>query len=112
VGGVRGQRQSRGIQADGHHQIETEEGEVGQVVARERFVLQVGVDEPQTPEAGFAGAQALEIGKEDRPGVPDDDGLDLPLPVDEDPDLPAGIVREFREIACQLSTWWGGILRR
>ena len=82
--------------------VETQQHQVGEVVARERLVLQVRVDEPQAAQAGLARAGAADVGQLDLPRVSDDDVLDFAAPVEQDPNLPARLSRDFRQVARQL----------
>ena len=55
--------------ADGGHQVQPEQREVGQVVAGERLGLEVGVHQPQAAEAHLAGAGAADVGELELVGV-------------------------------------------
>ena len=72
------------------------------VVARERLAVQVRVHEPQAAEAALAGAAAADVGQLELARVADDDRLDVALAVEEDADLPVGLVRDLGEVARQL----------
>src|SRR5207253_11042331 len=39
-----------GAHAEGRDQVQTQEGQIGQVVLTQRFVAQMGMDEPNAPE--------------------------------------------------------------
>ena len=49
----------------GRHQVEPEENEVRQVVAGQRFVSEVGVDEPQSTQPPPRNPLALQVGQFD-----------------------------------------------
>ena len=102
VRGVGRERKPLGVQADHHHEVETQEGQVGEVVPSQGLVTEVRVDEAQAAKARLAGAQTLEVGEEDRPCVPHHDVLDLSLAVREDADLAARLAGELSEVARQL----------
>ncbi len=90
------------IEPDSRNEIEPEEREVGQVIARQGLVLKMGVDEAETAETRFAGAQPPELRKEDGACVSDDDVLDMTLSIDESANLTAGLVADLAEVARQL----------
>lgn len=62
----------------------------------------MGVDEAETAEARFAGAQPPELRKENRACVSDDDVLDLTLSIDKGAYLTADLMADFAEVARQL----------
>jgi hypothetical protein len=72
-------REALAVQADGHHEIQPQEREVGEIIPRQGFVAKVRVNEAKAAEARFAGTQALEVGEEYGLGVPHDHVLDLPF---------------------------------
>ena len=82
-----------GLETNRRHQIQAQQRQVDEIVARQRLVAQVGVHEPQTPEAPAPGPQAADLGEVDPRGVADEDVLDLAAPVDQDPDLSLDLAR-------------------
>jgi len=52
---------TRGIDRDRCDRVEPEQREIGEIVARERLVAQVGVDEPEATEPALAAAQTTDI---------------------------------------------------
>ena len=52
-----------GLHADGRHQVQPQQRQVDQVVARQRLVAQVGVHQAQAAEAAAAGADAADLGQ-------------------------------------------------
>lgn len=100
------------LDADGGDEVETEEGEVGEVVLRERLAAEVGVDEPETAKPTARGAKAADVGKDEPRRVPDDDVLNLAAPVDEDADLARYLRRDLAEEGRELGpTTSAGITR-
>ena len=87
---------------DGRHQVEPEQGQVGEVVARERLAVQVGVHQAQTAEPALAGAGAAHIRELQLAGVADHHRLHVPLAIEEDADLPVGLERHLGEVPGEL----------
>ncbi len=87
---------------DGRHQVEPQEREVGQVVPRERFAVQVRVHQAQAAQPDLAGARAPDVGQREARGVADDDLRDVPLAVEEDADLPVRFSGELGEVPGEL----------
>ncbi len=54
-------RPSVGLEADRRHQVQSQERQVDEIVARQRLVAQVGVHEAQAPEAPAPGPQAADL---------------------------------------------------
>jgi hypothetical protein len=90
------------IDANRHHRVETQELQVGEVVAREGLVVQVGVNAPKSPEASRTSAHALEVGKLDPERIPDGHVLDVTRPVDQRADLSADLEGDLRELPGEL----------
>ena len=65
--------------SDGRHQVQTQERQVDQVVAREDLVAQVGVHQTQATEAAIPGPQPANLWQHDARGVAHEDLLDLAL---------------------------------
>jgi len=86
----------------GGHEVEAQERQVREVVLRERLALQMGVDAVQPLEPPFAAAVAAEVGDDDLLVVPDDGKADLPLAVDNNPDLASDFPGELGEVAGEL----------
>ena len=84
------------------HGVQPQEHEVGEVVAGERLVLEVRVDEAQAAQAGMAGAGAADVRQGELPRVSHDDVLHLAAPVEQDAQLPPRFPRQFGEMARQL----------
>src|SRR3569623_1308700 len=83
--------------------VEPEQLEVGHVVARERLVTKVRVDEPETAEPAGASADTTEIGQRDLRGVADHHVLDRAAPIDEDVDLAMKLRCLLRELLRELA---------
>ena len=76
--------------------VEAEADQVDEVVAGERLVEEVGVDEPEGAEAAGGGAEAADVREHQLGGVADDDVVDLARAMHEGADLPALKGRNFR----------------
>ena len=85
-----------GQHADRRHQVQPQQRQVDEVVARQRLVAQVGVHQAQAAEAAAAGADAADLGQVDARGVADEDVLDLAAPADQDADLALDLARDAR----------------
>jgi hypothetical protein len=88
--------------ADGGHQVEPQEGQVDQVVAAQRLVAQVGVDQPQAAEAAASSAQASHLGEHDARGVSDEHVLDVAAPGDQHPHLTLDLARHAAQVCAEL----------
>ncbi len=84
------------------HRVETQERQVGVVVAGERFAAQVGVHEPQPAQAVRTGAGAPDVGEGELAGVADHHPLHVPLAVEEHADLAVRLPGDLGEVARQL----------
>ncbi len=76
-----------GIDRDRGDRIEPEQLQISHVVAGERLVAEVRVDEPKAAEPTLPAADATEIGEHDLRGVADHDVLDRAAAIDENADL-------------------------
>ena len=74
---------ARSVDGDRRHRVEAEQREVGHVVARERLVAEVGVDEAEAAKPAGAAADTTEIGERDLRGVADHDVLDRAAAIDQ-----------------------------
>jgi hypothetical protein len=90
------------LNVDGRHEIESQQGEIVQVVLRQLFAAQVRVDAAQATEAISRDALASEVWQLDAFGVADCDVFDVALAINEHADLSAGLVREFGELTREL----------
>ena len=91
-----------GPHADRRHQVQPQQRQVDEVVARQRLVAQVRVHQPQAAEPAAAGADAADLGQVDARGVADEDVLDLAAPPDQDADLPLDLARDAAQVRRQL----------
>ncbi len=87
---------------DGGDEIEPEEREVGQVIPRQGFRLEMGVHEPQSAQASFARASAADVRQIDAAGVSDENRLDLALPGEQDAELAVQLEGQLGEVTRQL----------
>ena len=76
--------------------------EIDEVVARERFAVQVRVHQPQRRETPLGGAQAPDVREDQLGRVAHDDVVDLARAVDERAHLPARLPRRLAERAQEL----------
>ncbi len=90
------------VDSDRSDQIETEQGEVGQVVLGQGFTAQVGVDQAQTAEATGAPAQSADVGQHQLRCIADHDVLDAAPAIDEHADLSMKLGRDLAQVAGQL----------
>jgi len=87
---------------DGADVVEAKQGEVREVVARERLPVEMGVDETKPLEAALAGAELIETGNDDLAVIADDDEVDVALAADQDADLAVGLAGDLAELPGQL----------
>ena len=90
------------LQANRRHQIQPQERQVDEVVARQRLVAEVGVHQAQAAETPPPGPQAADLRQVDARGIPDEDVLDLAPAVDQDADLPFDLARDGPQEGRQL----------
>ena len=86
----------------GRDGVQPQEHEVGEVVAGQRLVLEVGMHQPEAAQARMAGAGAADLRQDELARVAHDHMLDLTPAIDEDAELPANFLRQFGEMARQL----------
>jgi hypothetical protein len=91
-----------GLHADRRHEIEAQQREVDEVVAREGLVAQVRVHEAQAAEAPAAGAEAPDLGQVQAGRVAHEDVLDVAAPPDEEADLPLDLARQLTQVRREL----------
>ncbi|MGB7921796.1 MAG: hypothetical protein WCF57_00995, partial [Pyrinomonadaceae bacterium] len=75
---------------------------VGEVILRQLLAAQVRVHAAQAAKAIRRHARPFQIGQLNPPRIPDHDVFDVAFAVDERADLAARLVREFRQLACEL----------
>ena len=95
-------RAAVGPDADRRDQIEPQQRQVDEIVARQRLAAQVRVHQPQAAEAAAAGADAADLGQVDARRVAHDHVLDLAAPLDQDPDLALDLARDLAQVRRQL----------
>src|SRR5690606_18570118 len=81
------------------HQVQTQECKVSEVVAGQRFALQMRVHTSKPAEAAGGGTGTAEVGHLDALCVADHDILNLALAVKQHADLPAGLMRKLTHLA-------------
>ena len=81
------------------HQVEPEQGKVGQVVLREPFSGKVRVQAAKPAKASLAHAHAFQIGQDYAARVAYDDIFDVAASIDEHAYLPVDFVRSFGHLA-------------
>lgn len=92
--------QSTGQHLDGRHEIETQQGEVGQVLIIQRFVIEVRMHEAHPSET--VAAAPAQFREEETAGIPHQYSLDLAAPIQQQTDLPLDFFRDFGECARQF----------
>jgi len=102
VGPVGASRQPVRKDLDGADEIEAQERQVRQVVVRQLFAVEMGMDEAQAPEARRRGAEAVQRRQDDLPVRSDDDEGDLPPAREENPDLPADFRGKLGQVSRQF----------
>ncbi len=91
-----------GLKANRRHEVQPQERQVDEIVARQRLVAQVGVHEAKAPKAPASGPKAADLREVDPRGVTDEDVLDLAAPVDQDADLSLDLARDGAQEGRQL----------
>ncbi len=87
------------VNIDGGHQIQSQQREVSQVIAREILSAQMRVYAAQAAKAIARHANSLEVGEFDSARVADDHELNVTLAVNQRSNLAACFVREFAELS-------------
>src|SRR4029079_11875557 len=87
---------------DHGHEIETEEGEVVQVVLGERLAAQVSMYEAQPAETAEAAPQAADVGERQAVGIADDDVFDRAVAREKHADLPVDLPGRLGQVAGEL----------
>ena len=93
-----------GVYVDGRHQIESEQGEVCQVVLRERLTAEVRVNAAQSAKASGSHADAFEVGQLDAAIVADHHVLHVTLAINQRSDLSACFVRQLAHLASKFGS--------
>ena len=94
---------TRCIDTDRGDRIEPQQREVGHVVARERLVAQMGMNEPQAAKPAGATADTTEIGQRDLRSIADHDVLDRTAAIDQHTDLAMELGGLQRELLGKLA---------
>ncbi len=85
------------------HRIETQQGQVVEIVGGERFATQVGMHEAQATETPHTSAQATDVGQVQGRGVAHHHIADVTLPPDHHSDLAPELPRDLGQVPGQLS---------
>jgi hypothetical protein len=91
-----------GIGFYGADQVEPEKRQVGEVVPGKLFSVQVGVDQPETLEAGGGRPEAVKAWDHYLSVIADDDVIYLAVAADERPYLPVRLPGEFAKTPCEF----------
>jgi tetrahydromethanopterin S-methyltransferase subunit A len=75
------------IHVNGNHQVESQEGEIGQVVLSQSFASEMGVNAAQSAEAIYCDTNTLEVGKLNASIVTHHDVFNMSAAIDERADL-------------------------
>jgi hypothetical protein len=103
VGGVGQIRQAISADTHGHHHVEPEKREVGEVIIVKRLAIEMSVYKPEAAEpVTGAGIILFEVGQEDRFCVADYDVCDASLAVHEDSYLSSDFARYLGEVSRDL----------
>ena len=95
-------RPAVGPHPDRRHQIQAQQGQVDEIVAGQRLVAQVGVDQPQAAETPPAGADAADLGQVDARRVAHEHVLDLTAAPHQDADLALDLAGYPAEVGREL----------
>jgi len=106
---LRGQRRDMGerrqpvvADADRHHDVEAEQEQVGPVIPRDAFLGEVGVQTAETAESAPTGSEAPPVRQFGRVGVAHHHVLDRASTVDQDSDLPPGVMADLGQLPREL----------
>ena len=102
VGRVNEPREAVLSHREPRHEVQPEQDQIGEIVAGERFVRQMGVDEAQSPEPPAGDPLPLEVRKLDPVSVPDADPGHRPAAVHQYADLTANGPRYPGELPGEL----------
>ena len=91
------------LHPDGRHQIEPQQRKVHQIVAGQRLVAQMCVNQTQATKATAARAQPSDLGQCQARRITDEHVLDLPTSADENPHLSINLVRNAAQVDAQLT---------
>ncbi len=97
-----GRRARRRVETDRGDQVEPQPRQVDDVIAGQRLIAQMRVDQAQTAKSSRAPTQTADVGEQELRRVTDDDVVDVPRAIDEHSDLPTGRVRDLRERTGEL----------
>jgi hypothetical protein len=90
---------------DRRDKVEPEEGEVGKVILVQRFILEMRMDEPESPERFFPERIIRKVGDEDSLGIPDNNVVNFPGSFDEEADLAAYLRGDLSNIAGEFRSY-------
>ena len=102
MGTVDHARQAIGLDFDGHHHIQAQNGKVVEVILVERLGAQMGMDAAQSLEATDALTDTLQWRDLEAPGIAHHDRFDAAMAADQKPNLTFDFTRELGEVARQL----------
>ena len=92
------------LMQQGRDQVETEHREVGEIVVGDEFPMQVGVDEPQAPQASFPEWIIGQLRDEDAPFIANYHIFNFAEPVRQNSNLPPDIPGEIGQLAGQVES--------
>ncbi len=95
-----GQTVRQGLHGGDH--VEAQEGQVREVLVRELFAVEMGVDEAEALETGGGGAKSVEAGNDDSLMVAHNNEDHLPAPADQDAQLAIVAPGELRQLAGKI----------
>ena len=87
---------------DRRHQVEPEQGQVGQVILGQLLTRKVSMQAAKSPESAFSDTHALEVRKDNAASISDDDMFDVAFSVYKHAHLPVDLVRQFGELPREL----------
>jgi hypothetical protein len=90
------------VNLDGHHHVQTQNGEVVEVISIERLGAEMGMDTAQPLQPTDALTDAFQGRNLEAPGIAHHDRFDGAMAADQESNLAFDFTREFGKVARQL----------
>ncbi len=103
VGGIHLVGFAGGIDGDGGHQVQAQQGQVGEVILGQRFAFKVRVKTAQPAQAAGGAAVGVGVGQHYLSLISHHEVSDFALTVDQHPHLAANFGRDAAQLAHQLA---------
>jgi hypothetical protein len=88
---------------DDHDGIQAQQAQIGEVISRESFSPQVGVDQPEPTKAARPSTVTAEVRNKELMGVAHDDVTHPPTPVHHDANLPSEAPGDLGQPTTQIT---------